>query len=97
MLKSMGRTLEGWFNVEHADDTLAMPFFKMSTEPSDTAKVTIEEKGNFCLSFLESSDMDTELLPIVFDRDKVFGEITSLESPYGLQSSSVGEILDGPQ
>jgi len=97
MLKSMGRTLEGWFTVDHADDTLNMPFYKMSTEPGDSAKVTIEEKGNFCLSFVESSDGDAELLPIVFDRDKVFGKITSLENPYGFQSSSVGEILDGPQ
>jgi len=97
MLKSMGRTLEGWFGVYHADETLNMPFFKMSTEPGDAAKVTIEEKGNFCLSFLESSHEDAELLPIVYDKDKVFGKITSLENPYGLQVNSVGAILDGPQ
>jgi len=97
MLKSMGRTLEGWFGVTHADDTLNMPFYKMSTEPGDTAKVTIEEKGNFCLSFIESEDGDANLLPIVFDKDKVFGKSTSLQNPRGLQASSVGQILDGPQ
>lgn len=96
-LKSMGRTLEGWFGVHHADESLNMPFFKMSTEPSDSAKVTIEEKGNYCLSFIESDDNDAELLPIVFDKDKVFGKSTSLENPHGLYASSVGGILDKPQ
>jgi len=97
MLKSMGRTLEGWFGVTHADDTLNMPFYKMSTEPGDSAKVTIEKKGNYVLSFVETSNGDAELLPIVYDKDKVFGKSTSLQNPRGLQASSVGEILDGPQ
>lgn len=39
MLKSMGRTLEGWFGVSHADDTLNMPFYKLSTEPGDRKSV----------------------------------------------------------
>ena len=97
MLKSMGRTLEGWFGVYHADDTLNMPFYKMSTEPGDTAKVTIEEKGNYCLSFIENEDETAKLLPIVYDKDKVFGKSTALEYPRGLHASSVGEILDNPQ
>jgi len=97
MLKSMGRTLEGWFGVSHADDTLNMPFYKMSTEPGDSAKVTIEEKGNFCISFIESLNEDAKLLPIVYDKDKVFGKSTSMQNPRGLQASSVGAILDGPQ
>jgi len=96
-LKNMGRTLEGWFGVYHADKTLNMPFYKMSTESSDSAKVTIEEKGNYCLSFIESTDEAATLLPIVFDKDKVFGKSTSLEHPSGLEASSVGGILDGPQ
>jgi hypothetical protein len=97
MLKSMGRTLEGWFGVYHVDDTLTMPFYKMSTEPSDKAKVTIEVKGHYCLSFIESMDEPAELLPIVYDKDKVFGKSTSLENPDGLHASSVGDILDNPQ
>lgn len=96
-LKMMGRTLEGWFGVYHADDSLNMPFYKMSTEPSDEAKVTIEEKGNYCLSFVESSDETAELLPIVYDVDKVFGASTALAFPLALQASSVGKILDNPQ
>eukprot|EP00339_Tiarina_fusa_P025335 CAMPEP_0117045698 /NCGR_PEP_ID=MMETSP0472-20121206/31617_1 /TAXON_ID=693140 ORGANISM="Tiarina fusus, Strain LIS" /NCGR_SAMPLE_ID=MMETSP0472 /ASSEMBLY_ACC=CAM_ASM_000603 /LENGTH=1223 /DNA_ID=CAMNT_0004757805 /DNA_START=135 /DNA_END=3806 /DNA_ORIENTATION=+ len=96
-LKQMGRTLEGWMGVYHADDTLTKPFFKMSTETSDTAKVVIEQHGHYCLSFIESADETATLLPIVFDKDKVFGKSTSLQQPAGLHASSVGEILDNPQ
>jgi len=97
MLKSMGRTLEGWFGVYHADESLNMPFYKMSTEPGDSAKVTIEQKGNYILAFIESEEKKADLLPIVYDKDKVFGKSTSMETPLGLQASSVGDILDGPQ
>jgi len=97
MLKNMGRTLEGWFGVYHADDTLNLPFFKMSTEPSDEAKVQIEEHGHYCVAFIENEHQDAELLPIVYDPNKVFGMDTTLEHPAGLFASSVGDILDTPQ
>ena len=96
-LKMMGRTLEGWMGVYHADDGLTMPFFKMSTEPSDDAKVHIEEHGHYCLSFIENSTETASLLPIVFDPDQVFGETTSLQKPSGLYTKSVGDIIDNPQ
>lgn len=97
MLKNMGRTLEGWFGVYHADDTLNLPFYKMSTEPSDSAKVQIEDHGHYCIAFIESEVEDADLLPIVFDPSKVFGMDTTLEHPAGLYATSVGEILDTPQ
>lgn len=97
MLKNMGRTLEGWFGVHHADDTLSLPFYKMSTEPSDSAKVQIERHGHYCIAFIENDNEDAELLPIVFDPNKVFGKASSLENPNGLYASSVGDILDNPQ
>jgi hypothetical protein len=96
-LKQMGRTLEGWMGVYHADDTLTMPFYKMSTEPGDDASVTIEKAGHYCLSFIETSEKKAELLPIVYDSRSVFGESTSLENPAGLIASSVGYILSNPQ
>jgi hypothetical protein len=74
-----------------------MPFYKLSTEPSDEAKVKIEEAGHYLLAFVETEDEEAELLPIVYDTDKVFGKSTSLESPRGLHASSVQDILDGPQ
>ena len=96
-LKSMGRTLEGWMGVYHVDDNLTMPFYRMSTEPTDTASVQVEEAGHYCLSFIESADSKSQLLPIVYDWTKVFGESTSLEQPAGLHASSVSEILSNPQ
>jgi hypothetical protein len=97
MLKNMGRTLEGWMGVYHADDTLTMPYYKMSTEPGDSASVKVEEAGHYCLSFIEKEDTTPELLPIVYDWTKVFGESTSLEHASGLAASSVEEILKSAQ
>jgi hypothetical protein len=97
LLKSMGRTLEGWMGVYHADETLNMPFFRLSTEPSDTASVHIEQAGHYCLAFIESAVAKSDLLPIVFDSSKIFGMDTSLENPAGLATSSVEEILETPQ
>ena len=74
-----------------------MPFYKLSTEPSDSAQVKIEKAGHYILSFIESEDETAELLPIVFDTTKVFGRSTSLESARGLHASSVKEILENPQ
>lgn len=97
-LKQMGRTLEGWMGVYHVkDDDLTMPFYKLSTEPSDKASVVIEEAGHYCLSFVETMAGQAELLPIVYDTSKVFGEDTSFSNPYGLESSSVEKIVDNPQ
>lgn len=97
-LKQMGRTLEGWMGVYHAKkDSLTMPYYKMSTEPTDEAKVKIEKHGHYCLSFVETLNETATLLPIVFDVDKIFGQSTSLQLPDGLMASSVGEILDNPQ
>jgi len=97
-LKEMGRTLEGWFGVYHAEDgDLTMPFYKMSTEPSDKASVVIEYAGHYCLAFIESEDSTAELLPIVYDTTKVFGKTTSLHHPSALDASSVADILATPQ
>jgi hypothetical protein len=98
-LKNMGRTLEGWMGVYHADDTLTMPFYKLSTEPTDEAAVKIEEAGHYCLAFVESAVETAELLPVVFDTSKVFGMDTSLNSASSFfsSSSSVEDILSNPQ
>ena len=96
-LKNMGRTLEGWMGVYHADDTLTKPFYKLSTETSDSAQIKIEEAGHYCLSFVESETEQPPLLPIVYDTSKVFGKDTTLEQPRGFMTSSVEEILANPQ
>lgn len=70
-----------------------LPFFKLSTEPSDSASVKIEHVGHYCISFVEKPDVKADLLPIVYDTSKVFGIDTTLLNPYGFRESSVKEIL----
>ena len=96
-LKNIGRTLEGWMGVYHGDDTLNLPFYRMSTEPSDTASVKIEEKGHYCISFVEEGGKGNKLLPIVYDTEKVFGFSTTLQEPNGLITSSIEDIVSKPQ
>jgi hypothetical protein len=96
LLKGMGRTLEGWMGVyQPYNDTLTMPYFKLSTKPSDSAAVTIEEAGHYCLSIIEGSP--STLLPIIYDASKVFGEDTMMLRPIKLQSKTVGEIIKETQ
>lgn len=102
LLKNMGRTLEGWMGVYSPyNDTLQMPFYRLSTQPSDSAAVVEQEAGHWCLSVLESSDdrsnEDPKLLPIIHDPSKVFGDDTSLLRPIHLYSHSISEILNGEQ
>jgi hypothetical protein len=74
-----------------------LPFYKLSTEPSDQAAVKVESAGHYCISFIETNETKAELLPIIFDTTKVFGQDTSLEIPRGLYSSSIEDILESPQ
>jgi len=96
-LKNMGRTLEGWMGVYHADEGNTMPFYRMSTVPGDSAAVQIELAGHYLLSFLDSSEADAELLPIIYDTKTIFGRDTSLLVPDGLRVNSVSDILSNPQ
>jgi len=96
-LKNMGRTLEGWMGVYQAGEGTTMPFYRMSTEPGDTASVKIELAGHYLLSFLDSPDHDAELLPIVYDSEVVFGRDTSLFQADGFKAKSMKDILSNPQ
>ncbi|KAL7571991.1 hypothetical protein ACA910_001648 [Epithemia clementina (nom. ined.)] len=97
-LKNMGKTLEGWMGVyfEQKGD-LTKPFYKLSTETSDSAQIKIEENGHYCVSFIEDAWQQSPLLPIVYDTAKVFGKDTSFNKPRGWMASSVEEILSNDQ
>ena len=95
MLNTIGRTLEGWFEVLHYKGNKSIPLYKMSSEPSDSASVKIEEGANFAFSYVDSDP--SKLLPYVFDSGKVFGQGTSLEYPRQLETTSISDILNGPQ
>jgi len=96
-LKEMGRTLEGWMGVYQAGEGTTMPFYRMSTVPGDSAAVKIELAGHYLLSFLDSSDSDAELLPIIYDTQTIFGRDTALSQPEGFKINSLKEILANPQ
>jgi hypothetical protein len=98
-LKQMGRTLEGWMGVYFPyPDSITMPFYRLSTEPTDTASVKVQERGHYCLGILEGHDREeNRLLPIVYDTSKVFGEDTTLLRPIELYSKSVRDIINNSQ
>ena len=74
-----------------------MPYYRMSTETADSAAVKIEKAGHYLLSFIETSDNDAELMPIVYDSNAVFGRDTSLTNADGLKTKSVKDIVNSPQ
>ena len=96
-LKNTGRSLEGWMGVYHPyNNSLHMPFYRLSAEPSDTVAVKMEEAGHYCLSVSEMNN-GPHLLPILFDTAKVFGEDTMMLRPVALESKTIAEILKNPQ
>jgi hypothetical protein len=96
LLKNMGRTLEGWMGVYHPyDNSLSMPFYRLSSKPTDSARVEEQVAGHWCLSVLERGD--PSLLPIVFDPFKVFGSDSSLIYPLSLYETPIGDIIIGKQ
>lgn len=96
LLKTMGRTLEGWMGVyQPHNDSNTMPFYRLSTEPSDTASVKTEEAGHYCLSMIEGNP--STLLPIIYDTSRVFGEDTTLLRATELRKKTVRELLTEPQ
>jgi len=96
LLATIGRTLEGWMGVyQPYEDTIKMPFYRLSTQPGDTAAVVVQKAGHWCLSIMERGE--PELLPIVYDTSTVFGEDTALLTPVQLFTKSIGDIIKGPQ
>ena len=72
----------------------------MSTEPGDDASVKIEKAGHYCIAFsggLDHGGDDGELLPIVYDGDRVFGTSTTLQDPNGVILNGISGIVEGRQ
>lgn len=56
-LTNIGRTLEAWMGVyQPYNDTIRMPFYRLSTIPKDVALVQVNEAGHYCLAFLETTN-----------------------------------------
>jgi hypothetical protein len=102
-LKNLGQTLEGFMGVHFRDrHSITMPFYRLTTQPSDSATVHLQDRGHYCLSFFEGTSnedgrLSSRLLPVVYDPSKVFGEDTSLLRPVQLFSKSIDTIVKEPQ
>ena len=96
-LKEMGKTLEGFMNVYSPyKNSITMPFYRVSSQPSDTELNTAQMAGHYCLAMIEG-DPESKLLPIIYDPSKIFGDDTSLIRPVNLFSRTVSDIIAEPQ
>jgi hypothetical protein len=100
-LKNIGQTLQSFMGVHFPyDDSITMPFYRLTTQPADVSEVHAQTRGHYCLSILENEPGkpgNAQLLPVVYDTSKVFGEDTSLLRPVQLFSRPIGEVIRGAQ
>jgi hypothetical protein len=96
LLKTMGRTLEGFMGVYFPyEDIITMPFYRLSSSPLDSDFIQTQERGHYCVSMKD--DPNEALIPIVYDSSKVFGQDTTLLRPVELYSKSIKDIVNGAQ
>ena len=96
LLKTMGRTLEGFMGVYFPyEDIITMPFYRLSSSPLDSDFIQTQERGHYCVSMKD--DPNDALLPIVYDSSRVFGQDTTLLRPVELYSKSIKDIVNGAQ
>jgi hypothetical protein len=104
-LKSMSNTLGAWMRVKFPyEDSIDQPFYRLTTEVRDSESVKVLKRGHYCMAVMEDllenptgNNESNELLPIVYDTEKVFGEDTTLLRPVQLFSKSVADIVREPQ
>jgi hypothetical protein len=67
-LKSMGRTVQAWYNVYNLDHDPSVPFFRVSSTVADSEVVFPVNQGNWATAFVEGADGQVgEKLPFVVD------------------------------
>ncbi len=76
-LKEMSRTVEAWM---HAYFSQNFAFFRLITDPADTAQVSYTEGANFNYSFYRKNGERINP-PIIADPNKIFGENLSYSFP----------------
>jgi hypothetical protein len=104
-LKSMSNTLGAWMRVKFLnEDSIDQPFYRLTTEVRDSESVKVLKRGHYCMAMTEKlpgnptgDTENNELLPIVYDTEKVFGEDTTLLRPVQLFSKSIADIVREPQ
>lgn len=83
--KEMSNLLKSWTEIKNTN--MNIPFITMRASSDDSAEVAEIEGGYFYLSVANG-----EILPILYDVDKVFGYDTSLVNPVEFMNKSTREI-----
>ncbi len=83
--KEMSNLLKSWTEIKNTD--MNIPFITMRASSDDSAEVEEIEGGYYYLSVANG-----ELLPILFDVDKVFGYDTSLVNPVEFKNKSTKDL-----
>lgn len=90
--KNMSNLAVAWFEVYNTENK--MPFYRNRSTTTDSAAVGKVEAGHFYAAF--ASDQ-TGPLPVVYDPEILFGEMTGLLKPVCFEKEALGALLAKPQ
>ena len=90
LFKEMGYTARAWMHVYNYEKKI--PFYSVRTTIGDLEIVEEIENGYF---YFAASD--GELLDVVFDKEVLFGNITSLQEPPIFKNGGIKEVLSKKQ
>ncbi len=87
-LKSIARHIEGMMGVSEVS---GIPYFKLKQTAADIEEIGALEGGNFYLSVLNGEETPKENK--IVDPQIIFGEIESLDFPWGYSNLNIEEML----
>lgn len=90
-MKEMGQTTKAWMDVQKAESKV--PMFKVRASMEDSACVTAVEGVHYGFARRK----DGTLLPVIVDRQLLFGEDSALLVPHNFQDTDMEKLLEMPQ
>ncbi|WP_373216426.1 cellobiose phosphorylase [Ruminococcus sp. 5_1_39BFAA] len=87
-MKEMGQTAKAWMQVLNAES--CVPAYKVRASMEDSAQVTAVSGVHYGLA----RDEDGELLPVIVDREVMFGQDSALISAHGFATAGQEALLD---
>lgn len=91
-IKNMSNLATAWFDTFNAENNL--PFYRNRSTTDDSAEVGVVEAGHFYGSFVAG---EKKPLPIIYDKDVIFGYNTACSKADNFETADIGEILDAVQ
>lgn len=86
-MKEMGQTTKAWMQVLNIESRV--PAYKVRASMEDSAQVTAVNGVHYGLARDEAG----ELLPVIVDREVMFGQDSALISAHGFEAASQEELL----